>query len=501
MRRALIAAAAVAAALALSVPAAQGKGYEDIEKRVVEHTLSNGLKVLLLERGEAPVFSFATVVRAGAVDEQYGIGGIAHMMEHMAFKGSETVGTADYAAEAAALEQVDQAFEALLAERRKGTAADSTQLQTLEQAFRDAQAAADTFVVANEYDLILEAEGAQGVNAGTGADMTVYTYAIPSNRIELWALMEGDRLSNGVFREFYKENEVVQEERRMRYESTAAGRLQDEFLSVAYKDHPYGHGIIGTPSDLKSFTRADGIAFRNTFYIANNMTVALVGDVDPETALPLVEKYFEGVPTGPPPPRVDTKEPPQMAERRVLMEDTAQPFLLVGYHIPEAAHPDHLACSALVDIIANGRSSRLYRELVKEKKVAVQVGGYAGYPGSQYNTLALFFGLSAAGTDIHEMEDALHEVIDRLADEPVTEDELEGFKARAKARFIRRLRSDRGLAMQLAFYEELRGGWRKLFSYLDEVEVLTTADLERVAAQTFTRSNRTVGLIEPPPES
>jgi predicted Zn-dependent peptidase len=499
-RSVLAASAGIVGVLLLGSSQTFGKGYEDIEKRVVEHTLPNGLRFLIVEREDAPVFSFVTVVHGGAVDEQYGIGGIAHMMEHMAFKGTATVGTIDYEAEAQALQRVDQAFDALLAERRKGLRADSTSLVRLEAEFREAQAAADTFVVHNEFDRILEEQGARGVNAGTGADLTMYVYSLPSNKVELWALMESDRLANPVFREFYKENEVVQEERRMRYESTASGRLMDEFLSAAYKDHPYGHGIIGTPSDLKTFTRSDGIKFRDTYYIANNMTTAVVGDVDPGAMILLLEKYFGSVPSGPPPPPVDTKEPPQMAERRVVMEDPAQPFLFVGYHIPEATHPDYDVCQALCDILARGRSSRLYRELVKEQKLAVDVGGYAGYPGSQYGTVAFFYAVASTGTDIHALESAFHEVLARLADDPISNDELDAYKARAKARFIGGLRSDTGLAMQLAMYDRLRGGWRNLFTYLDRVEAITTEDLQRVASHVFRRHNRTVALIEPPPE-
>jgi predicted Zn-dependent peptidase len=500
VRRMVAVAVGAVVALGLAAGPSSSGSYRDIEKQVVEHVLPNGLRFLFLEREDAPVFSFASVVHAGAVDEQYGIGGIAHMMEHMAFKGTETVGTTDYEAEAEALRRVDEAFEELLAERRKGIGADSTELIRLETEFRRAQAAADSFVVPNAFDRILEEQGARGVNAGTGADMTMYMYALPSNKLELWALMESDRLSAPVFREFYKENEVVQEERRMRYESTPSGRLMDEFLSVAYKDHPYGHGIIGTSSDLQSFTRRDGIEFRDTYYIANNMTVAVVGDVDSRTAIPMVERYFGRVPSGPKPPSVDTKESAQAAERRVIMQDPAQPFLFVGYHIPGMTHPDHDACRALCDILAQGRSSRLYRELVKNRKLAVDVGGYAGYPGSQYATLAFFYVVASAGTDIHAVESAFHEVLAGLTKEPVSREELDAYKARAKASFIGGLRSDTGLAIQLAIYDRLRGGWRNLFTHLDRVEAITTDDLQRVAAQVFRKHNRTVALIEPPLE-
>ncbi len=482
----------------VSAPASAGD-YRDLENEVVEHTLPNGLKFLFVKRGEAPVFSFCTTVHAGAVDEQYGIGGIAHMMEHMAFKGSQTVGTTDYAGEAQALDRVDDAYEAILQEKRKGVYTDSLTLARLLDVFREEQKAADVFVVPNEYSKILDEAGATGVNAYTGADQTVYFYSLPSNKIELWALMESDRMTYPVFREFYKENEVVQEERRMRFESTASGRLLDEFLSAAFKDHPYGHGIIGTPSDLTSFTRREGRGFRNKYYVARNMTTAVVGDIDIKQTVQLVDKYFSDMPDRPLPPLVDTKEPPQMAERRVIMEDAAQPFFVVGYHVPEEKHPDFPAIEAATDILANGRSSRLHRELVK-KKLAVQVGGIVGPWGRQYNTIVLVFIVAAADTDIHALEETYHGVVSSICSETITPQELEGYKARAKADHLRRLRDDDGLANQLTYYEEFKGGWRNLFTHLDSIEALTIDDLLRVSERVFTKKNRTVAIILPPEE-
>jgi predicted Zn-dependent peptidase len=477
------------------------EGYRDLEKNVVEHTLPNGHTFLLVERSTAPVFSFCTLVHAGAVDEQYGIGGIAHMMEHMAFKGTETVGTTDFEAENEAMNREDDAYEALLDEKRKGIFADSTRLESLEAAFKAAQEEANQYVVPNEYSKILDRHGATGVNAGTGADMTIYFYSLPSNKIELWALMESDRLTNPVFREFYQENEVVQEERRQRLESSPAGRLLDEFLSVAFKEHPYGHGLIGTQSDLRSFTRREGTEFRNNYYVARNMTTVIVGDMDIGDTKKLLDTYFSAMPDRPLPPIVDTQEPPQAAERRIIMEDSAQPFFVVGYHIPDQRHPDYPAIQAALDILANGRTARLYKTLVKESKIAVQVGGFAGYPGAQYNTIAMVYAVASAGQDVREVETQFHEIVQSMMEEGITEEELDGYKARAKAQYIRQLRSDNGLARMLATYQEFYGGWRNLFRYLDTIDSMTTDDVQRVIESTFVKNNRTVGIIVPPAET
>ena len=483
------------------VGSAESEGYRDLEKNIEEHTLPNGHTFLLVNRSTAPVFSFCTLVHAGAVDEQYGIGGIAHMMEHMAFKGTETVGTTDFKAEYEAMNQEDDAYEALLNEKRKGIFADSTRLESLEAAFREAQDEANQYVIPNEYSKILDRHGASGVNAGTGADMTIYFYSLPSNKIELWALMESDRLTNPVFREFYQENEVVQEERRQRLESSPAGRLLDEFLSAAFKEHPYGHGLIGTQSDLRSFTRREGTAFRNAYYVAPNMTTVIVGDIDIGDTKKLLDEYFSAMPDRPLPPVVDTKEPPQSAERRIIMEDSAQPFFVVGYHIPDQRHPDYPAIQAALDILANGRTARLYKALVKDSKTAVQVGGFAGYPGAQYNTIAMIYAIASAGQDVRTVETQFHEIVESMMKDGITEEELNGYKARAKARYIRQLRSDNGLARMLATYQEFYGGWRNLFRYLDTVESITTDDVQRVVEATFAKNNRTVGIIVPPAEA
>ena len=175
--------------LILFLSSAFGQSYLDLEDRIVEHVLDNGLKLLVLERHEAPVFSFLTYVDVGGVNEEVGNTGLAHMFEHMAFKGTRTIGTTEYGKEKAALEKVDRAVEHLLAESRKGAQADSTQLAQLEEAFKKAQEEAAGYVVSNEYGRIIEEAGGVGLNAGTGSDATMYLYGLPSNKLELWAFL------------------------------------------------------------------------------------------------------------------------------------------------------------------------------------------------------------------------------------------------------------------------------------------------------------------------
>jgi predicted Zn-dependent peptidase len=497
--RALPLVVAVGMAIGLAGGAAGEKGEEGfraIEEQVREFTLPNGLTFIVLERHEAPIFAFRTYVNVGGVDEVAGITGIAHMFEHMAFKGTTHIGATDVEAEREALAKVDRTWEALLAERRKRHAADSTRIGDLEAAFKAAQEEAGRYVVSNEFPTVLEREGADGLNAMTGVDLTMYLYSLPSNKLELWALLEGDRLANPVLREFYKERDVVIEERRMGSESTPADRLYEDFIHTAFVAHPYGDGIIGHRSDLETFTRAEAEEFHRKYYVAKNMYIAVVGDVKFDEVKRLAEKYFSAVSDRPAPPPVDTVEPPQRAERRIVMEDDAQPIVFLGYHMPDANDPRYRAHEALSDILTGGRSSRLYTSLVKEQKIAVQVGSTTGFPGEKYPNLLFFYIVPAAGVDPDTALAALDAEIGRLLDRaPVTTEELDGVKTRTRAGFWRGIQSNEGMAMQLAYFQGMSGDWRNLFKEVDRVNAITIEDVMSAARETLRKENRTVGIL------
>jgi predicted Zn-dependent peptidase len=465
------------------------------EKRMTESTLDNGLKFLVLERHEAPVVSFHTYADVGAVDEVQGITGLAHLFEHMAFKGTRTVGTKDYEAEAKAMAEIDEAFLALKAEQRKGERADTARLEQLQKQMKEAQEKAQQYLVHDEYEEVFSREGSAGFNAYTSQDATQYIVSLPANKVELWMMMESDRFANLVLREFYKEKDVVMEERRLSVESQPIGRLLEEFMAVAYKAHPYGDQVVGHMSDIETLTRAEAEAFFSKYYAPSNLTVAIVGDVDPDQIKQLAEKYFGRIPSGPKPDPVETVEPPQLGERRVVVEDQAQPFVLIGYHKPDVHHPDDAVFDALTDIVGMGRTSRLYKSLVKEKKIAVYASGFQGMPGAKYPSLFLFYAYPATGRTNQELEEAIYEQIERLKNELVTPEELAKAKTRARAGLIRQLDSNSGLAAMLTFYEVVTGDWRNLFRQLDKIDKVTAKDIQRVAKEYFTTKNRSVGII------
>ena len=475
---------------------ARAQGLPEFEKRLTEFTLDNGLKFLILERREAPIVSFHTYADVGAVDEVRGITGMAHLFEHMAFKGTKTIGTKDYKAEAGAMEKIDQAFLALKLERRKGDKADKARLENLQEQLKAAQEEAQKFLVHDEYDEVFSRQGGSGFNAYTSQDATQYIVSLPSNKTELWMLMEADRFANPVLREFYKEKDVVMEERRMGIESQPMGRLLEEFMAVAYKAHPYGDSVVGHMSDLETLTRAEAERFFKTYYGPGNLTIAIVGDVDPKQIKKLAEKYFARIPGGPKPEPVETVEPPQLGPRSVVLEDPAQPFVLIGYHKPSIQHPDDAVFDAITDIVGMGRTSRLYKTLVKDKKIAVYASGFQGMPGTKYPNLFLFYAVPARGRTNAESQQAIDAEIKRLKTELVSPDELAKAKTRARASLIRQLDSNSGLAAQLTYYEVVTGDWRNLFNQLDKIEKVTAEDIRRVAKECFTTKNRTVGLIE-----
>jgi len=474
-------------------------GLENLEKQVKQFTLPNGLEFIVVERHTAPVFSFETVVNSGSANDQVGTTGLAHMMEHMAFKGTALLGTRDYAAEKPLLDREESAWQALLDERRRGVHADTTRLRALEKGFAAAQSAAHEYVVSNEFQKVVEGAGGVNWNAFTANDITAYFYSIPSNRLELWALLEAGRMAHPVFREFYKERDVVYEERRMRTESSPVGRLIDEFIHASYVAHPYGFGGIGHPSDLRSFSRTQGEEYFRTHYVAKNMAVAVVGDVTTPEVQTVAQKYFGDVSDAAPPHELDTVEPEQHAERRVILEDPAQPFVIIGWHVPAATDPRYAAYKALADLLGGGDWARLNKTLVKDKKIAVRITSGTGFPGEKYPNQLIVFVVPAAGQDPEQVERAVYDVLDEVQkSKPFTDEELAGYKVRVRADKIQATEENSRLAGELAQAQILYGDWHEFFREQERVQSLTVADLMDAMKRSLVRSNRTVGLIEKP---
>ena len=466
------------------------------EKHTTVKKLANGLTVVIYERPEAPVFSFFTHVDAGSVQDPLNKTGLAHMFEHMAFKGTETIGTRDYAAEKVALQKVEAAYAAYIKERDKRLGRDEAKLKQLEKAWKDAVAEANKYVKPNEFAQIVEAQGGEGLNAFTNLDETAYHYSFPSNRLELWACLESERFLRPVMRQFYDERNVVIEERRMRTDSNPIGRLLEQFLTASFQASEYHRPTIGWMSDLNSFSATDADRFFHQYYIPSNIVVAVVGDLKAAETIPIIEKYFGRIPSSDKPDERNTAEPPQKSERRVVLHETAQPLYLEGYHRPDYLSKDDAVYDAIADLMSNGRTSRLYRALVRDKKIASDSAGFTGLPGNKYPHLFAFYAFPLPGHTPQEMEQGIRAELERLKKEDISDEELKMIKTRAKANLLRGLADNAGLAAQLAIYESRYGDWRELFRSVDRIDKVTKADVRRVANETFTPENRTVGIIE-----
>lgn len=475
---------------------ARAQDLASFEKRTTVKVLPNGLTLIVCERPEAPVFSFYTLVDAGSADDPQGASGLAHMFEHMAFKGTNDIGTTNYAAEKLALAKVELANGAYEREFRKRVGQDAKKLAELKKAFVDAQASAQKFVVPNKFSEIAEQNGAVGINASTAEDSTQYFWSMPSNRLELWALMESGRIAHPVEREFYKERDVVQEERRLRIDSAPIGRMIEQFLSTAYVAHPYGRSGVGWESEISQVTATEAEAFHKKYYTPSNIVVAVVGDLKAATAMPLLERYFAKIPAGPKPEPMTTQEPKQFAEKSVVIKEATQPFYIEGYHRPDYRDADDAAYDAITDIFSNGRTARLYRSLVRDQRIAATAQGFSGFPGDKYPGLFAVYAVPLPEHNPEEMRTAIHKELERLKNEDVSDAEMTRFKTRARADLLRGLADNEGLARQLAEYQTKFGDWRQLFRELDKIDAVTKADVRRVANKLFVDSNRTSTRIE-----
>jgi predicted Zn-dependent peptidase len=474
-----------------------GQSLQEFEKHITEFSLPNGMHWIVYERHEAPVVAFNAFVNAGAVDDPAGDSSMAHMFEHMIGKGTTTVGTTNWPAEQKALQRVEQVYDRYEEEKRKGAKADPQKVKQLEAELKDAIDSADSYVQPNEFTRVIEEQGGVGFNAGTAQDYTTYFYSLPANKTELWFDLTSEWFKHPVFREFYKERDVVREERRMRVESSTQGKLMELLMATSFMAHPY-RNFIGWASEIEHLRAKDARAFYQKYYAPGNITMAVVGDVKPAEIRRLAEKYFGPIPARPLPPPVSAVEPKQEGAKRALLETASQPFLLMGYKRPNQTHPDDPVFDVIAGILSSGRTGLLYKDLVRDKRIALGVQAGATFPSGKYGNLFVLFDVPQAGHSIEENEKAIFDILDRLKREKMDDATLQRVKTKVRAGLIRQLDSNTGLASQLPFYSVMYGDWRVMFTGLKDIEKVTAEDVQRVAKQYFVDENRTaVYTIKP----
>ncbi len=464
-------------------------------KNLTEFRLENGMKFIVLERHQAPVVSFLTYADVGGVDEPDGKTGVAHFLEHLAFKGTTKIGTKSFEEEQKILDKLDE----LASQKQAAQKAGNQDLVTkLEAEFKKQEKNASELVIQNELGRIVEQSGGVGLNATTSTEATRYFYSFPSNKLELWMSLESERFLDPVIRrEFYKEKDVILEERRLRVENSPIGMMIEKFIDTAFTTHPYRRPVIGYDEDIRNLTPDDVQKFFDSYYVPSNITIAVVGDVDPVQVKKLAQTYFGRFQSKPKGKADIPVEPNQIKTREVTVELNSQPWYLEGYHRPNIKHPDNAVYEIISRLLSDGRTSRLYRSLVEKQRLALTAQGFSGFPGEKYPNMMLFYALTAPGHTVDEVAQALGAEIEKLQTQPVLAKELERVKTQARAELIRSLDSNMGMAQQLLEYEVKTGSWRNLFEQLDKIEAVKATDIQRVAKQTFTPENRTVGKLLP----
>ncbi len=497
MRR-FIAALALAAVCAGATAGAQQVPVEEV-------VLDNGLTLLLLPRPGDPNVAAGWVAKVGSVHERPGITGVAHLFEHMMFKGTAAIGTRNIEQDLQIIAELDEVKAALRVEEAAlleaerlgriedpGDPAHRTEVHTaLIDRFEDLLAQQEELLIPEDFSRIYSGQGASGMNAGTSYDFTLYFVNVPANKLELWFWMESDRLLNPVFREFYAERDVVHEERRLRTDSTPTGKFEEQFNSLFWQSSPYSWPVIGWPSDLEGITRAEALEFFDLYYAPNNLTAALVGDFDPDEARALAERYFGRLSRGErPPPQPRTREMPQMSEKRMHAFAETNPQVVVRYHSVPDGHVDEPALVVLGQLL-NGRTGRFYRALVEDQGVATQASG--GQSGFKFEGMFELRGVAAEGHTPEEVEQALYAEMERLKTEPVDARELQKVKNQNAASNFRQLQGNFFLMYSMLMREAYRG-WETLNTDPPLYDAVTADDIMRVAGTYFESENRTVAI-------
>jgi predicted Zn-dependent peptidase len=469
----------------------------DIRLPITEHTLKNGMRFLIVERRESPTFSAYLRFKVGSANEVPGQTGLAHLLEHMMFKGTTLFGVVDPDRERPILEKIDERYRALQAEKAKarlpGGIVDAARVAALETEIAALEAEAKSLVVRNELWEIYRRNGGVGLNASTSREGTQYFVSLPRNRLELWALLESDRMRNPIFREFYAERNVVFEERRQRVDTNPRGQLLEAALAIAFTALPYRHPVLGWPGELENLTRPQAREFFRTNYAPNNALGVLVGDLAASEVIRVVERYFGPIPAQPIPPTPILEEPPQLGERRIRVEFPAEPQLLWLYRIPPIGHADMHGLSVLGTLLGEGRSSRLHKRLVEEKRLVTSIA--AGPWFLRDAGLFLIQATPRAPHTLEEVEAAIEEELARAKTEPPTARELLKVRNQIEVGLIRGLLSNSGLASRLGNAWALMGDWRDVFEERKSIQAVTAEEVVAVANRYLLPRQRTVAWL------
>lgn len=466
----------------------------DLRQRVKKITLDNGMKILMLKRDGAPVFFGELSVRVGSIEEGNGPTGLAHFFEHMAFKGTDKIGSKDFVTEKPLLEQVLAVGTRIADMKRQGATPDEYKDLLAQRLVLEAKE--NTVTEKNAFYNALIRSGANDLNAATGVDNTVYYAELPSSKLELWAYMESERLMHRVFRGFFTEVDVVNEERRMTIDNSPDGRLYEAYLGAGFVSNPYRVPTIGSARDIQTITPEEARAFYSKFYIPSRMVVAIVGNFDMDVAERILRQYFSRIPEAPEVVENFPDETFTGPPRSVTITDDSPPQFYLGYHRPAFPHPDVVALEVVENILCEGETARLYKRLVLADKSADSIQCASTFPGDRLPSLFTFMVLPMQGHSNKELVAVIADELKKLGEEGPTANELQIVKNNIDADFIYSLDSNSGLAESLAYHETIAGRWDYMYDFQDAVHKVTAADVERVIHTYFTPSRQVAAYLE-----
>ncbi|MCJ7587458.1 MAG: insulinase family protein [Candidatus Aminicenantes bacterium] len=482
------------ALLALAGAAAAGSLTLDVK----EHVLGNGMKILMIPRPGVPRVVCHVYYKVGSINERPGITGIAHVHEHMMFKGTRIMGVTDFAKDSEIDRRIDELMDKIYREKYwKADGGDKAMIAQWQKEVDELVKAEKQHIIKDDLWTFYMKNGGTGLNASTGNENTGYYVTLPSNKVELQMLLESDRMANAYFREFYSEKDVVMEERRL--SENRPGYLFGEQVNAAfYAASPYHWDVIGWMDDLRKMTKRDMVEFHNATYIPNNAVAIYVGDFDPARIVALAEQYFGRIPKGPDVEPVRTYEPAQFSEKRMAGEGPAPTSLQIMFHTPPEGQPDAAPLALLADVLGagggfrfgggGGGTGRLYKLLVRDKEMAVNASASSR---AQWYVGAFQFSATPRVDKNVQPEDLEREIwaeIDKIKKEGVTEEEIQKAKNRGEANFLRSLQSTMGLASRVG-RAELNRGWRSILTDLDALKKVGNDDVKRVAAAYFVKDN------------
>ncbi len=474
---------------------------KSVDLNVKTHTYSNGLQLLVVERHLSPTVTCLVRFKVGSADEKPGITGSAHLLEHMLFKGTENIGTTNYDAEVPLMSRIDtlahQLTAAVVETRNPLYRGGNEKVDSLKALIAKIQETEKQYTVKDELWETYLKNGGNNLNASTSNDGTQYFVSLPSNKLELWAYLESDRMEHPIFREFYSERDVVYEERRLRTDNDPDGKLEEQLSSTAFTASPYRWPVVGWASDLETVLREQVESFYYQYYSPNNAIIAIVGDVNFDDVVKLMGRYFEHIPPSKvPPPAITTAEPEQAGERRVEVEFDAQPELVIAWHEPAGGAVDKEVFDIISYLLSRGRTSRLYKSLVEQQQLVTSI-----YASSDFGRMPSLFSISASPRAPHtvaEVEQAIYVEMNKLQTDGATDWELTRVRNQLEAEYIRGMQSNMGMAFRLSSMQALIGDWTYITKLKELRSKVTSDDIKRVMAKYFTEKNRTVATIIKP---